>query len=243
MLHILPGDSLVPQFPTTLAGERLICRECLIVGPLHGDSLAEFWQTRAQFIAGEYGADDYTTQVCGEFEKLHAIPADAEIALWFEHELFCQVNLWFVIHLLHSLSKHNLYRVFPCGLDEDKLWQGFSGLVTTELEQCFSQRVKLSVNDVLHGVKLWEAYRCEDFASLQQLSLYHSPTFPLLQSVCAAEIARKQEQALEKILQNIIAEGANDFATVFTMFQQQAGIYGLGDLQVQRLYQQIMRQS
>ncbi len=243
MLHILPGDSLVPQFPEALAGELLICRECLIVGPLQGNSLIEFWHTRAQFIAKEYGAHYYAAQVCSEFEKLHTIPPDAEIALWFEHELFCQLNLWFVIQLLHSLGKHNLYRVFPCDLDEPELWQGFGGLPTTELEHCFSQRVKLSATDVQHGVKLWEAYRNEDFASLQQLSRYRSPAFPLLQSVCAAEIARKQEQALERLLQNIIAEGAKDFATVFAMFQQQAGIYGLGDLQVQRLYQQIMQPS
>ncbi len=240
MLHILPGDSLFSQFPVALPGERLICRECLLVGEVQGETLEQFWRTRAQFIQSEYGDGNYHAHVVSEFEKLKRYPVDTEINLWFEYEVFCQVNLWFVLYLLQTLGLHKLYRVCPMTKQSDELWQGFSVLNSQELEQCFTQRLKLSALDIQHGANLWRAYQKADYHKLQQLSCYQSAAFPMLQAVCAAEIARQQQHAVENILQAIIAGGAQDFAEVFSAFQAQAGIYGLGDLQLKRLYTQLI---
>ena len=49
--HVLPGDSLRPEFEkTNLDGDIIVCRECLISGDVDADSLPEFWDQRARFI-------------------------------------------------------------------------------------------------------------------------------------------------------------------------------------------------
>ena len=68
-IHILPGDSLAQTFPKEISGERIICRECLIVGNLQGETLAEFWQTRADFIKKESGENSYFEKSVSEIVK------------------------------------------------------------------------------------------------------------------------------------------------------------------------------
>ena len=100
--HILNGDSLAHSFPETkIPGDVIVVREALIDGELSGDSLQEFWQTRAKHIGISPG--EYHNKVVTEFEKIVDAPANAEFNLWFEYDLFCQVNMWFVLSLIQSL--------------------------------------------------------------------------------------------------------------------------------------------
>ncbi|MBL4704861.1 MAG: DUF1835 domain-containing protein, partial [Flavobacteriales bacterium] len=111
--HILNGDSLKDQFPDNISGEIIVARECLVDGNVNGLDLAELFQTRARFISQNYDgytAHDYYEKSVPEFQKMQDITSDADINLWFEDDLFCQVNFWFVIHLLSSSIQDN--RIF-----------------------------------------------------------------------------------------------------------------------------------
>ena len=56
--HILNGDALLDFFPESiLSGEIIVARECLVDGPQDGETPEAFWETRANFIAGEYGEE------------------------------------------------------------------------------------------------------------------------------------------------------------------------------------------
>ena len=56
--HILNGDALLDFFPESiLSGEIIVARECLVDGPQDGETLETFWETRSNFIAGEYGEE------------------------------------------------------------------------------------------------------------------------------------------------------------------------------------------
>ena len=46
-------------------------------------------------------------KLVSEFEKIQNIEEGVDINLWFEDDLFCQVNFWFVISLLSSLNHKN----------------------------------------------------------------------------------------------------------------------------------------
>ncbi|MEK7725244.1 MAG: DUF1835 domain-containing protein [Acidobacteriota bacterium] len=239
-IHILPGDSLAQTFPKEISGERIICRECLIVGNLQGETLAEFWQTRADFIKKESGENSYFEKSVSEFEKIDSIDLNTEINLWFEYELFCQTNLWFVLYLLKSKDLSNIFLILPIVEDAKNRWKGFGNLGETDLEKCFDKRIKLTANDLNHGAKLWEAYKANDLKSLEKLSHFQSVAFPYLKEVCQAEIERKQDNRVENSVREIIKNGATEFSEVFRQFQAKEGVYGFGDSQVKPIFEQII---
>ncbi|MEQ1635080.1 MAG: hypothetical protein ABL903_00220 [Methylococcales bacterium] len=238
--HVLAGDALANRFPTSISGTRIICRECLISGDLHGENLQDFWQTRANFIQPDYAATTYFEDVVSEFQKLIQLDVETELYLWFEYELFCQTNFWFVLHLLQMQGFKHVFRVCPIIRGESELWKGFAPLDTTGLEHCFAENIKMSASDLLLGEQLWRAYQTTDLLSLAQLSHKQSAAFPLLKEVCEAEIARKRDNRVEQLLKDIISTGAQEFSEVFTQFQEQAGVYGFGDLQVKTLYERLL---
>ena len=101
--HILNGDALLEQLPDSIEGERLVCRECLVDGDVQGDTLEELYATRAKFIGTHYPGETeegYYAEAVPELNKIAAIPAGSNVYLWFEDDLFCQVNLWFVASML-----------------------------------------------------------------------------------------------------------------------------------------------
>ncbi|MEJ7624845.1 MAG: hypothetical protein WKF34_12705 [Pyrinomonadaceae bacterium] len=237
--HVLPGDSLVGEFEKLgLDGKKIVFREALIAGPIDAPDLDDFWNQRAHFVLAEYGEDEivYHETVADELSALIDVSPDDEVNLWFEYELFCSVNLWFSLSLLRE-SGAAIYRVQPMGLTSDDRWKGFGGIGADALTEYFDGREKLSRDDVKLGADLWTAYKTQDFTTLRQLGKANNPRFPYLREVCDA--AAKQKSLPLEILGEITASGQRDFAEIFRQFQEKAGVYGFGDLQVSRLLDQM----
>jgi hypothetical protein len=230
--HILPGDSLVQEFSKTgIEGEVIVCREAFIVGPLDGDAPEEFWNVRANFILGEYGEDEiqYHENVADELEKLNSVRSGDEVDLWFEYELFCQVNMWFCLSQLAG-SGAEINRVAPMVISKDDRWKGFGGLNFEDLKICFEGRLQLTADDILLGTELWQKYRLRDAAGLLARAGTRSPVFPYLEET--AEAAAQIETGPMSVLRQIRSEGLMDPDVIFVEFSKRAGVYGLGDLQV-----------
>jgi len=239
ILHVLPGDSLVETFKASdIEGEIAVCRECLVDGDLAGDTLPEFWETRARFLAGQYGetAENYHETVVREFAKLTALQSGSEIDLWFEYELFCQTNMWFCLSLLAN-STADIFRVVPMTLADEEIWDGFGNMTPDDLRACFAQRIKLSAEDIKLGSDLWSAYREQDSKRLAELSTHESRAFPKLKDVTAAAI--EKDSLPRQILKEIVATGKSDFGDIFREFKKRAGVYGYGDTQVKNLLSKI----
>lgn len=239
-VHVLPGDALAEDFKnSTIEGEIIVCRECLVDGDVKAESLEDFWQTRATFITNSYGGNEkeYFSGVVAEFEKLKtAALARAEINLWFEYELFCQVNLWFCLYFLRETGTR-IFRVAPVVRQKEDIWKGFGRLEAGDLEKCLAKRIEFSENDLLLGADLWQAYQNADYEKLEKLSENESQCFPFLREVCRAEIEKATRP--RRALQEIIASGKEDFAEIFPAFSAQMGVYGFGDTQVQRILSEI----
>ena len=239
ILHVLPGDSLVETFKASgIEGDIAVCRECLVEGDVTGETLPEFWDNRARFLAGQYGeaADDYHETVVREFAKLTALQSGSEINLWFEYELFCQTNMWFCLSLLET-STADVFRVAPVTRSADDIWEGFGRMGPDDLRACFAKRIRLTEDDIELGVNLWSAYRDEDSKRLAELSTQKSRVFPKLKDVAAAAI--EKELLPLQILDEIVQEGKSNFSDIFVEFRSRAGVYGYGDTQVKNLLAKI----
>lgn len=238
-LHILNGDALAEQFP--LQGEIVVCREAMIDGPVNADTEETFWRDRAKFIAKQFNTsvDEYHRLVVDELNKIKQSNANT-FTLWFEHDLFCQTNLWFVADFIirhRPLSKIFIAMPNP---DNDANWAGFGNMSSHDLTACYNNRILVSNHDQHLAILLLDAYRKDDGVKLKELSRIASSCFPKLEEVCQAHLDRTSAtQRPQRKLQSILANGATDFSHIFNEFKTTEAIYGFGDLQVKRLLREI----
>lgn len=243
IFHILNGDALFYSLPENYKNDTsIVVRECLVEGPLSGEGKDEFWKNRYQFLQKEYRAEfeDFQNRTVLELNKITAIPAGSEVNLWFEDDLFCQVHLWFCADLLKNGSDFSINWVRPYVHSIQPDWRGFGPLTSQELEICLENKQKLSYETVIFLSQLWNAFKANDLNALSQLSNQNSDEFPFLREVVTAHIDRfppdgslgRPQRLLSKILKS--EEGAH-FSNIFRAFSLEAGIYGFGDSQVQRL--------
>lgn len=243
IFHVLNGDCLARTFvDSTLKGNIIVVREGLLDGDVSGDNLMAFWQARVSYLDTTY--DRYHSRIVTEFEKILQAPDPCEFNLWFGYDLFCQVNVWFVLSLVSDLPiSKKVYMVYPTFLAPERIWEEFGAADIDDLNHCWDNRVRFGDDDLELGKQLWLAYKNNDRSALERLSLTKSPCFPRLAEVCQAHLDRfpgegkksRPERAIEEILQS----GVSGFNAVFRAFSDREGIYGFGDVQFKYWYDKV----
>lgn len=246
--HILNGDCLADQLRlTNINQDFIVCRECLIEGNVQASNLSEFWQTRAEFISATYNISqqEYYSKTAGELEKIITLPANYPVCLWFENDLFCQANMWFIISLLANRPGHKIFRVFPVIENSADAWKGFGISNFEMLEQAYDLKIEFTPKDIALGLNLWTAYQKGDLHAMKELSKTPSSCFQYLEQVCQAHIDRFPLGTTlgkpEKVVKEIIEAGSTDFQAVLSEFSMREGIYGFGDVQLKTLYDRQMQ--
>ncbi|MDR7127799.1 hypothetical protein J2X69_000127 [Algoriphagus sp. 4150] len=246
MLHVLNGDSLASSFPASIPGEIAIVREALVDGPVNAQSVEELWLIREKYLSHNYpeaAQENYFTKVVSEFEKIMTVSSETKVYLWFEHDLFCQVNLWFVVNLLNK-RKGPIYLVTPT----TDLIEGFGGMNVLKLEQAYRDAKLLTANERHILNDMWDLYQRQDISEAITLSKQVSPELPFLYPAVAAwkeSIPNGNNPGKPKAaLKEIAAElGTDDFGKIFRAFHIKHAIYGYGDLQVKRLWEELGREK
>jgi hypothetical protein len=244
--HILNGDSLAYSFPDAkIEGDIVVVREALIDGDLSGHNLQDFWKSRAQYLG--VPETDYHSKVVNEFEKIMHAPDHSAFNLWFEYDLFCQVNMWFTMSIINSLPiKKTVFAVYTSHVDRinKQFWNGFGQANSEELKICYANRTSLSNDDLNLGEQLWNAYKSHDLEELVRLSMHSSFAFPYLQEVVQAHVDRFPKDGTkgrpEKVMEDITKNISTDFHKVFNEFWNRESIYGFGDTQLKRVYDKVM---
>ncbi|MDI9337437.1 MAG: DUF1835 domain-containing protein [Alphaproteobacteria bacterium] len=245
--HILNGDCLAEQLQqTNINKDFIVCRECLIEGDVFAENITEFWKTRAKYMANNYNVSnkDYYSKSVIEFEKLYNIPDNAEVCLWFENDLFCQINMWFVTSMLVHYPTLKIYRIFPIIENENNIWKGFSIANHEQLERAYYSKIQFTHKDLELGKNLWIAYQNNNFNTMKELSKSSTDCFEYLEEVCQAHIERfPLDNSLsrpDKIVKEIIDTISTEFQVVFTEFSRREGIYGLSDLQIKNVLKKLI---
>ena len=241
--HILNGDSLADQLRGTKINQDFItCKECLIESGLYANNIADFWKIRAKYIAGTYNisTEEYYSKTVSEFEKLNILTDNSEVCLWFENDLFCQTNMWFVISILANHPTLKIFRVFPVIENITDTWKGFGVATSEKLEQAYYSKIQFTGKDIELGKNLWTAYQNDDLNKLKELSKQQSDCFEYLEEVCQAHLDRfptnKSLGRPDKVIKEIIETKSKDFQIVFSEYAKREGIYGFSDLQVKSIY-------
>lgn len=244
--HILNGDALKEQFPRDLSKNTIVIRECLIEGNVKASNLEDFFQIRSTFIADNFEEateEEYYENVVSEFEKIKQIPKGAEINLWFEDDLFCQTNFWFTAHLIKEFGKDNaVFLVRPLNHTQ----YGFAAYDIGGLKELFENRTRIFELESIQ--KLWGYYQKGATNDLLEISETLKGKASFLMDAVKAHIERiptkNSEGRPKSVLREIIREnGSADFGLVFREFNKRECIYGFGDAQVKRLFDEIISEN
>lgn len=237
IIHILNGDALAEQFPKELTGHTVICREVLMDGPLSETLDEQFYNDRADYlIKYSGGREKYNELVVPELEQLRQLEEGTVVYLWFEYDLFCQVNYW---QCLQWLIKYNedlvLYWVRPPDMD----WRGFGNWKPSQLSEMVVDAVRLDPKAIDAAISHLECYKSNDFKTISAY-LQETQLETHARLVLAAQLLRLPDGRGQVGIKAVVAElkkaSEGDFGGAFRSFCKSYGHYGLGDLQFRELW-------
>jgi hypothetical protein len=186
MLHITNGDSVVGTFrQVRFPGSYLSWLDVLHDGPVpQTATLSELSDVRAQALAG-FGAGSYDRIRAGfaaRDQALEGFRKHEEVVLWFEHDLFDQLQL---IQLLdwfqqQELGKTKLSLVQIDSYPGVKPFYGLGQLSGTQLARLFPMRTPVSSVHLETARNAWQAFRSSDPTGLLECAREKSPALPFL---------------------------------------------------------------
>lgn len=244
--HILNGDSLKEQFPTSIFGEIIVARLCLVDGNVKAKNLEELFKIRANFIKDNYDGyteEDYYKKSVTEIEKIQNLSKNAIINLWFEDDLFCQVNFWFIINLISKTYKsQSIFLIRPKINSE----YSFGSMNEEALVLAFQNKIKIKSSDITELSKLWKLYQLNDCDEMVRIAQKLNDRFPFLIPAIKAHKDRLPRNGnfgrpTQTLIQIMTELDTTEFGSVFKEFCKRDEIYGFGDLQVKRLFDKIIK--
>ncbi len=173
ILHVANGHCTTGLIEASgLPGRTTIWADPLHDGPVPGNvSDDELLRVRAAFLAG---TPDQVDQVAADLAQWRAAIDDHdtydELVLWFEHDLFDQLNL---IQLLSHLGMRNRRsRVTMVQIDSYPGHPDFKGigeLTPADVEALFHTRRPVTPDQLALAASAWSAYRSADPRAIEQL--------------------------------------------------------------------------
>lgn len=225
MIHIHNGDVVNELAKRTgLPGEHMPFRESLVAGPATRDL-----EVRARFLsdASHENLLRVRNDLLSQERALERATESDEIVLWFEHDLFCLVNL---LSLLDRFAQCPRLTLVWCP----------EPLSQQDLDTLFDSRAAVTPAMLALAHDAWTAYTSPDPRALNRLLAADSRDFPFLRDGLTLHASRFPSirdglGSVERRLLEGIAGGASDFISLFSTFDEQPPRFGFGDSEVMRV--------
>src|SRR5690606_1799204 len=181
----------------------------------------------------EASVDTYRNAFIPQLDRIEKIMLSDEVVFWFEDDLFCQVNFWMAVHVVHRRQPARMSRVFPSPRHG---WSGFGHMDGKAAAELFAHRVTMDEHDVALMQALLEAYADADEILLRELSRRPTHAMRHLPDVIDAQLSRldpdPETRMPDALLRQLVREGHQTFEDLFAAFSARSGIYGYGDAQI-----------
>ncbi len=242
MLHIHNGDSSADTArQSSLAGEHFAWQESLITGPTPAGLSAGEWQhVRARHLSESYLVNEQECEqsLATQKEKLASFSKQDEVVLWFEHDLFCQLHLVYLLDWFsrHELGKTKLSLICIGEFSGKENFRGLGELTAAELASLFPARQQITSEQIKLAGSAWQAYRSPNPTDMERVLQGDTAALPFLRAALKAHLARFPSTTnglgrIENLALELIAGGPNTFADLFHRFGDLEAVYGLGDAQ------------
>lgn len=249
MLHILDGDSSAGTLSRThITGTKISWREALIDGPapqnLHGP---EWIQVRAQHLTDSYGVDleSCAEDLLGLEQALESSREHEEVVLWFGPDLFCQLNLLWILNWFAGKKENSRLSIvsidqFP-GIND---FRCLGQLGAEQLASLFDSRQQLTSRELELGSRAWLAFTSTIPTEVESLLLDDISALPFLKRALQLHLwrfpsVRNGLGRIENRCLELITGGSSSFRDLFLRFGEMEPAYGLGDCQLWRTLTQL----
>jgi hypothetical protein len=163
VIHFTNGDIVRDNLlEARIGGDVVVCADVLHEGPCDaGLSPDAFDKARARYLAGR----DYAAQsdIEASFElrarAIDGAAAEDEVVLWFEHDLFDQLNLlWLVDRLQRArVAMHRVQLIVIGEFAGVSPFHGLGQLTAPQLASLFPARVAVAESQTAYAADAWAA--------------------------------------------------------------------------------------
>lgn len=242
MFHIHNGDvSAETARKSSLHGEHLAWRESLITGPTPaGLSDTEWRSVRARHLSAAYGEEVQECErgLLSQEQALTSFSGHDEVVLWFEHDLFCQLHLVYLLNWFSQRDpgKTTLSLICIGEFPGKENFHGLGELNAEEIASLFPQRREVTKIQLELAASAWRAYCSPDPTNIEKLLQTDTSPLPFLEEALKAHLkrfpsvknglGRIENRALE-----LVHGGLTSFIELFPKFSEAEPVYGFGDAQ------------
>jgi len=246
LLHITNGDSFTSRLEKMpLSGDIITWREMLCEGKtLCNVGSESFWKTRFEFLNKNYKVSKswFVEKTLKEYRSLCNHKQQDQIVLWFEYDLFCQINMLAVISWLKTHRRHAEISLVCSGQEDDssKLYC-LNELSDEQLVKLYEKKQVLTQDDIEYADYVWQLYCSDNPIRLENLSDFKNYNFKYLQDAIALHLQRFPSiknglNTIENKVLNIAAEQKPKSKREFVgKILQHENTVGYGDTQYDRV--------
>ena len=168
------GDSTVPELRATGLAQHILCwRDTLHEGPVPDVADDELRHIRARFLAGENAADLGTAKELAERDLILESYRDGRYVLWFEADLYDQLQLIQIVARLHALDVPADRTTLIC-IGEYPGIAHFGGLGELDADQLSRlpamAATPLTTAALEHATRAWRLFRAPDPGGLGEIA-------------------------------------------------------------------------
>jgi hypothetical protein len=250
ILHIVNGDSVANKLKELdLDGEILVWHESLYEGPVIRDLANKKARSRrAEYFAQTIGLAEslYIQDQDEQFNRLEQHGHFEEVVLWFEHDLFDQVMLIYLLDWFSSYKAPQTKLKLLCigtfpGIE---VFMGLGQLNSSQLGSLVGSWHDVTEDELALASKVWQAYASTDPTQVEKLLLEDLSPLPFLKEALLCHLGRfpSTRNGLGRVEQKtlqLISNGVSNAIELFKKVSLTEINYGLGDLQYWRYLERL----
>lgn len=241
LLHIVNGDATAHVMSQSgIEGDVTVWREMLCEGPTtHSVGDDYFWDVRAKHFASEYDITNYEQDVRPQFDLIAKHTQYDETILWFEYDLFCQLNMIALLHYLRQTKLAGQKISLVCvgkQRGSDKML-GLGEIDPKEYKGLMFVRTIMDDASLNYAATAWEAYCSNDITKLLPFIYQASnPNFEYLADALSAHLRRFPSTTnglndVEQTILNLLDQQQLTEGKLVRELLQWQQWYGFGDMQ------------
>lgn len=242
MLHIVNGDSVGDKLRQgNIQGDILVWRELYSFGPVFTKmDEPDHRRTRARYLEQTLGIPEkeYIETCESQERKLQDFRKYDEVVLWFEHDLFDQTMLAYLLHWFKEQSLGNTKLSLLCigAYPGIELFRGLGQLSTEQLETLSGTWHTIGEEELMLGSMLWEGYTSDRPEKHQRMLEVDSSALPFARDAFEAHLGRLPSVSnglgiIEQTTLEAVAGGIQKPHELFRKVGDKLHTLGMGDLE------------
>ena len=246
LLHITNGDAFTSKLQSlNLKGDIITWREMLCEGKtLCAVGSESFWKTRFEFLNKNYKISKswFVEKTLKEYRSLCNHKQQDHIVLWFEYDLFCQINMLAVLSWLKTHRRHaEISLVCSGNEDETDKFFGLNELGNEKLLQLYENRINLTQDDIEFADYVWQLYCSDNPIRLEHVVSQEGFQFDYLSDALKVHLKRFPtirnglNELENRVLSTAESQKPKTRKELLANLLTNQGFYGFGDTQYERI--------